>query len=99
MCAFAGVSLSEYDVWKHRTPSRHQFDDMTILAHLRNHFTLSRETYGSPRMYVELCEEEIVSGRHRIACLMRDNDLKARQRTRSSARLTAITVNLSHPTF
>jgi len=59
-----------------------QLDDMIILAHIRNQFELSRETYGSPRMYVELNEEGIRAGRHRTARLMRENGLKARQKTR-----------------
>lgn len=81
LCAFAGVSISGYYAWKHRLPSR-QLDDMIILAHIRNQFELSRETYGSPRMHVELNEEGIRAGRHRTARLMRENGLKARQKTR-----------------
>jgi putative transposase len=82
LCAFAGVSISGYHAWKRRVPSRRQFDDMIILAHIRNQFCLSRETYGSPRMHAELREDGIRVGRHRIARLMRANGLKARQRTR-----------------
>ncbi|NKW80312.1 IS3 family transposase [Ochrobactrum pecoris] len=82
LCAFAGVSISGYYAWKHRVPSRRQLDDMVILAHIRNQFALSRETYGSPRMHVELNEEGIRAGRHRTARLMRENGLKARQKTR-----------------
>ncbi|ANG99105.1 transposase [Brucella pseudogrignonensis] len=82
LCTFAGVSISGYYAWKHRLPSRRQLDDMIILAHIRNQFALSRETYGSPRMHVELNEEGIRAGRHRTARLMRENGLKARQKTR-----------------
>ena len=82
LCTFAGVNLSGYYAWKHCNPSRHQLDDMIILAHIRNHFALSRETYGSPRMYVELYEEGSAAGRRRVARLMRQNGLKARQKTR-----------------
>ncbi|WP_433850450.1 IS3 family transposase [Brucella pseudogrignonensis] len=82
LCAFAGVSISGYYAWKHRLPSRRQLDDMIILAHIRNQFELSRETYGSPRMHVELNEEGSRAGRHRTARLMRENGLKARQKTR-----------------
>ncbi len=55
---------------------------MIILAHIGNQFALSRETYGSPRMHIELNEEGIRAGRHRTARLMRENGLKARQKTR-----------------
>ena len=82
LCACAGVSISGYYAWKQRAPSRRQLDDMIILAHIRNQFALSRETYGSPRMHVELNEAGIHVGRHRTARLMRANALKARQKTR-----------------
>lgn len=82
LCALAGVSISGYYAWKHRLPSRRQLDDMIILAHIRNQFVHSRETYGSPRIHVELNEEGIRAGRHRTARLMRENGLKARQKTR-----------------
>ena len=57
-------------------------DDMVILAHIRAQFSASNESYGSPRMHAELREDGVKAGRHRIARLMRDNGLKARQRRR-----------------
>ena len=47
-CRLLGVSMSGYYAWKHRQPSRRQYDDMIVLAHIRNHFSLSHETYGPP---------------------------------------------------
>lgn len=82
LCTLAGVSISGYYAWKHRPPSWRQLDDMIVLAHFRNQFVLSCQTYGSPRMHVELCEERISVGRYRKASLMRENNLKARQKTR-----------------
>jgi putative transposase len=54
----------------------------TWSAHIRECFCLSGETYGSPRMHADLMEDDIIAGRHRIARLMRDNGLVARQRRR-----------------
>ena len=82
MCPLLNVSGSGYYAWKHRGPSRRQLDDMVFLAHIRAHFTASNGTYGSPRMHVDLCEDGLRIGRHRIARLMRDNALKANQKRR-----------------
>lgn len=82
LCALLSVSVSGYHAWRHRGPSRRQLDDMVILAHIRAQFSASNESYGSPRMHAELREDGIQAGRHRIARLMRDNGLKARQRRR-----------------
>ncbi|WP_428846074.1 IS3 family transposase [Magnetospirillum sulfuroxidans] len=79
-CALFGVSVSGFYAWKGRKPSRRQLDDMVLLAHIRSQFSLSHETYGSPRMVVELQEDGIDVGRHRVARLMRDNGLKALQK-------------------
>jgi transposase InsO family protein len=81
-CDALGVSASGYYAWKSRTASPRQRRDMVLLAHIRSQFSTSNETYGSPRMHVELNEDGLAVGRHRVARIMRDNDLKARQKTR-----------------
>ena len=43
---------------------------------------MSDETYGPPRMHAELTEHGLAIGRHRVARLMRENGLQARQKTR-----------------
>lgn len=82
MCSLMDVSSSGYYAWKNRKPCQRQLDDMIVLAHIRTQFALSNETYGAPRMHVELHEEGLTAGRHRIARLMRDNGLKALQKRR-----------------
>ncbi len=81
-CALFGVSASGYYAWKHRRPCKRQLDDMVFLAHIRSQFALSHETYGSPRMTIELQEDGLEIGRHRVALLMRENNLKALQKRR-----------------
>ncbi len=79
----SGVSESGYHAWRRRGPSPQrwcQLGDMVLLAHIRSLFKLSHETYGSPRMHVELCEEGLSVGRHRVARLMRDNGIRALQK-------------------
>jgi len=81
-CALFGVSASGFYAWKRRGPSRRQLDDMVLLAHIRSQFAISHESYGSPRMHVELRENGVAVGRHRVARLMRENGLKALQKRR-----------------
>lgn len=81
-CAALGVSVSGFYAWRGRPASQRQSDDLIFLAHIRAEFATSNETYGSPRMHVELKEQGLGVGRHRVARLMRENDLKARQKTR-----------------
>jgi putative transposase len=82
LCSVLGVSSSGYFAWKVRPASRRQCEDLVLLAHIRSQFATSHETYGAPRMHVELKEDGLDVGRHRVARLMRDNDLKALQKRR-----------------
>jgi putative transposase len=72
-CATLGVSKSGFHAWQKRSPSARQLKDMVLLAHIRSQFQTSHETYGSPRMTVELKEDGLSVGRHRVERLMRDN--------------------------
>ena len=81
-CVVLGVSESGYYAWKNRTASPRQRHDMVLLAHIRAEFSTSNETYGSPRMHFELRENGLTIGRHRVARLMSENGMKARQKTR-----------------
>ena len=82
LCGVLGVSQSGYFAWKDRPASQRQRDDMVLLAHVRSAFALSNGTYGSPRMTRELQDNGFAVGRRRTARLMRENDLKARQKRR-----------------
>ena len=82
LCRVLGVSQSGYFAWRGRPACRRQRDDMVLLAHVRSAFALSNATYGSPRMTRELQDAGLVVGRRRVARLMRDNGLQARQKRR-----------------
>lgn len=81
-CRLLGVSQSGFYAWKNRPASSRQRQDMVLLAHIRNAFALSNETYGSPRMTADLREEGLAVGRRRVARLMRLNGLQARRKRR-----------------
>jgi transposase InsO family protein len=82
LCGVLGVSASGYFAWKDRPACRRQRDDLVLLAHARSAFALSNGTYGSPRMTRELQDNGFAVGRRRTARLMRENDIKARQKRR-----------------
>lgn len=81
-CAILDVSESGFYAWQGRKPCQRQRDDMVLLVHVRSQLFTSHETYGSPRMTVELNEAGVAVGRHRVARLMRENGLKAFQKRR-----------------
>ena len=82
LCKVLGVSPSGYFAWKERPASLRQRDDMVLLAHVRAAFAVSNRTYGSPRMVHELRDSGLAIGRRRVARLMRENGMKARQKRR-----------------
>lgn len=81
-CKLFGVSVSGYYAHKDRPISNRQRDDMMLLAHIRNFFALSNETYGSPRVVRDLQDEGFRIGRRRVARLMRENGLQAKRKRR-----------------
>ena len=84
LCKVLGVSQGGYFAWKDRPACTVDSRSRTwccwpIFArplHCRT------PTYGSPRMTRELRHDGITIGRHRVARLMRENALQARQRRR-----------------
>jgi putative transposase len=77
-----GVSQSGYFAHCGRRASSRQREDLVLLAHVRSAFVQSNETYGSPRMTRELVDHGFAVGRRRTARLMRENNLRARQKRR-----------------
>ncbi len=89
-CKLMGVSPSGYFAWKKRGRERRRLcRDGVALAHVRERFSLSGETYGAPCVWHDLQEDGIGIGRNRIARLMRENDLKAHQNAVSRRQQTA----------
>lgn len=87
MCAQLGLSRSGFYAWRRRPPSARATTDAVIRKRLRELYTLSRGTYGSPRMHAALKREGFNLSRKRVARLMREEGLTARVR-RSFRRTT-----------
>ncbi len=81
LCEALLVSRSGYYDWKERSrrPGPRHVENMRLRQRIREEFTRSRETYGSPRLAQALgCPGR----RNRIARLMRAERLFARQRSK-----------------
>lgn len=82
LCRLFGVSSSGYYAYYSRPASTRQRYDMVLLAHIKSIFHESCNSYGAPRMLYELRERGFAVGKRRVARLMRDNNIKARQKAR-----------------
>jgi len=80
MCRVLGVSSSGYYSWRKREPSPQRQANQRLLLHVRAIHAVSRETYGSRRIYRELLAQGIPCSHHRVARLMRQHGIRARQR-------------------
>jgi putative transposase len=71
-CRVLGVSRSGYYDWTTRPPSARSIADAELSATIVEIHTMSRRSYGAPRVHSELrMAREIRCGRKRIARLMR----------------------------
>ena len=87
LCEALLVSRSGYYDWKarRRQPGPRQLENLQLQARIRDEFARSRQTYGSPRLAQALgCPGR----RNRIARLMRQERLFARQRSKYRPRTT-----------
>ena len=87
LCEALLVSRSGYYDWKKRRsyPNARQVEDARLTERIREEFTRSRHTYGSPRLAHALgCPGK----RNRIARLMRSARLFARQRSKYRVKTT-----------
>ena len=71
MARVLGVSASGYYAWRARPVSKHAAVDAELTETIRAIHTRSRETYGRPRVQVDLVAMNIHVGGKRIARLMR----------------------------
>ncbi len=77
LCKLLKISRSGYYSWRTRPMSKHQQQDIVLLAHFRAEFEASYYSYGRPRMVKGLREKGFNVGHTPVGRLMRDNGLKA----------------------
>jgi putative transposase len=81
-CSLLGVSRSGFYAWRARPESTHTVEDRRLAVLVREAHLRSRKTYGSPRVQFELAEGGVHVSRKRVARLMQEQELVARQRRR-----------------
>lgn len=77
LCRVMKVARSGYYAWCSRAPSKRETANQQLTEQIKTVFDESDQTYGSPRIYVELKEQQVVCSQKRVARLMRAADLKA----------------------
>lgn len=80
MCALLAVSRSGYYGWRRRPESERDRQNRRLLVEIRAVHQTTRGVYGSPRVHAELRARGYRCGRHRVARLMRQESITARQR-------------------
>lgn len=80
LCRVLEVERSGFYAWRSRVESDHAVDDRRLAVEVRAAFEESKRRYGSPRVYRVLRRRGVKVGRHRVARLMREQELQARRR-------------------
>jgi putative transposase len=77
MCRALEVAPSGYYAWCQRPLSNRAQEDARLLRLIRASFTASHGIYGAPRVFLDLREAGETCSKHRVARLMRVNNLRA----------------------
>ena len=81
-CDVLDVSRSGFYAWKTRCPSAREKSDERLAVEIAATHTKSKKRYGSPRVHRALRTKGIRVGKKRVARLMRETGLIARQKRR-----------------
>jgi len=79
LCVKLCVTRGGYHAWVNRKPNSRIIKNEDLLIEIRRVHFQSRECYGYPRVHAKLNQEGIACGRHRVARLMRENDIKGKK--------------------
>ena len=76
-CRRLDVSRSGFYEWLHHPLSDRALDDQRVLGLIRTSYTASHGVYGTPRIFLDLREAGETCSKHRVARIMRANNIKA----------------------
>jgi len=103
MCRLLEVARSGYYEWLRTPVSLRAQEDARLLRLIRASFVASHGVYGAPRVFLDLREAGETCSKHRVARLMRVNNIRARYgyRTRYSntTKPSALTPNVLERNF
>lgn len=77
MCRLLGVARSGYYDWLKKPESDRAIEDKRLLRLIRASFAASQGVYGAPRVFLDLREAGETCSKHRVARLMRENNIRA----------------------
>ena len=77
MCRLLEVSRSGYYAWLGKPLSDRAREDARLLRLIRASFKASHGIYGAPRIFLDLREAGETCSKHRVARLMRVNNIRA----------------------
>ena len=78
MCRLLDVSRSGFYEWLRNPLSDRALEDQRLLGLIRTAYTASSGVYGAPRIFLDLREAGETCSKHRVARIMRANNIKAR---------------------
>ena len=78
MAKILGVSRSGYYRYLQAQPSHRAQANQALLEKIKEIHQDNRELYGSPRVHAALKQKGVVCGRHRVARLMKKNNIQAK---------------------
>lgn len=74
------VSTSGYYAWRKQPDSHRKKENVKLAAHIKAIYEESKQTYGSPRVYLELSDRGVRCGKNRVARLMRASGIQAKHK-------------------
>lgn len=94
MCQVMNVSPSGYYAWRTRPVSAREMANQELVDKIKVVHDESHKTYGSPRIYRELKDDGVACSENRVARLMHQHDIRAKQSKRYK---TTTKRNKAHP--
>ena len=83
MCQLLGVTRSGYYAWQPDKMGPRELENRVLVEQIRVEYKISRQTYGSPRIWARLQGQGRSCGRHRVARLMHKEGIHPPKRHRS----------------